>query len=421
MKRMRWLQRRLALTPQATATVFVALIENGWLSVLANQIGFGFVLALAMTGPWATYKHIPATDVLIPTALAGHLVVVFSWLIVSKTRIVIGLAGYTFAALCAVVALSYFWSIRPHMWGVHMAWWGICFVCFLAALNFVKGEGRIKLFAFACGVGALLTLPQLNMEEFHRLGGAWRYTVSAHNANFTAYVLTAYAYVAIAVLRLFKTSTVEKIGLGVTILPVCVGLYFLNSRGAQIALMLTATAALASIWLPRGWQTVAVIAMLIVAVIVPSGLLSPLLSIVDTFSAKGTGDLSSRLVLWEEARQRILDNPMLGIGAAGFPVTSVVEKDVHNFFLGIMVEFGLLGFVCVVAMGRALWLAVRHRGVPGMALLLMFTSFFLPIASTGQILVMSQLWIVLGITFSIAACLNESLALQSIDAANTGV
>jgi len=77
-----------------------------------------------------------------------------------------------------------------------------------------------------------------------------------------------------------------------------------------------------------------------------------------------SGTLSYRLVIWRVGALQFLRHPVAGVGAGGFPATTVASLGrpyaAHNAYLGILVEQGLIGFGIFVALCTVLLRRLRQ-------------------------------------------------------------
>ena len=63
-----------------------------------------------------------------------------------------------------------------------------------------------------------------------------------------------------------------------------------------------------------------------------------------------SGDLGGRVFLWHMAIAEFLTSPLVGIGSGGFSSTSMAGTWVHNTFLSVLAETGMIGFVLFAVM-----------------------------------------------------------------------
>ncbi len=59
----------------------------------------------------------------------------------------------------------------------------------------------------------------------------------------------------------------------------------------------------------------------------------------------GGGNLTGRIQIWEDAFNRFLDNPILGVGSNAFKTVSESGLVAHNSFLSVLVETGIVGLL----------------------------------------------------------------------------
>jgi O-antigen ligase len=90
-------------------------------------------------------------------------------------------------------------------------------------------------------------------------------------------------------------------------------------------------------------------------------------------SSIGEGDLGGRLQLWREAIVVLAQHPVLGIG--GGAIVSNIGSAVHNTFISIAAETGIVGFMLFLSiLGLACYQAVRlPKGTSGLWLTIFLT------------------------------------------------
>ena len=73
-----------------------------------------------------------------------------------------------------------------------------------------------------------------------------------------------------------------------------------------------------------------------------------------THNANGQLETSAeeRVKLWEDSKAMIASDPIFGIGYASYQLTAHVDglRDTHNWYVKVLVETGLIGFVIVLAL-----------------------------------------------------------------------
>ncbi len=197
--------------------------------------------------------------------------------------------------------------------------------------------------------------------------------------NFLAVAIVPMIYIAFILLIKKKTLINRIFSLSVTC-AILICLILAGARGAWLGLIISASFLYLNIhFMPfmagyrRYFTTIFIAGVLIVAIVVallviPNPLVTSKYNIVDRLTAKS--EISSRFFGWCVARDMFLKNPVLGIGYGGFtakywdyevefmkPADRQVFKDiivllegvppgqVHNDFLEIAAETGLLGLV----------------------------------------------------------------------------
>lgn len=106
----------------------------------------------------------------------------------------------------------------------------------------------------------------------------------------------------------------------------------------------------------------------------------------DSFSDRGTGDLSGRTQIWHEAILYIERHPFLGIGPGSFPLVNSSGSGAHNFFLIILLETGVLGatvFTIFFLKFFSLFFRMKNRKL-GSYLMGIFSAYWFPLVSSGH-------------------------------------
>ncbi len=362
------------------------------------------VLAFAVTGPWATYRYIPGTTLLIPVALGIVLTATLGISVAAKIQPAAKWPVVLFFLFCGLILASVTWTLHREVWFQLAAWWLICFVLFFGTLQFVQNERRLIGLAIACALGALITLPLLSQDTYLYFAPEdRRFTVSGHNANHTGYVLAAAAFLILATLRLVGMPGIARTGLWMSVLLIAAELIMLGTRGAQIAAVLSLVSYFVAPRIEPHWRFAGATILAVAAVLVPLGVLSPLLAWVDTLSSRGTGDLSGRFPLWADALVWIGKSPVVGIGPGSFPTVSQLGMEAHNQILNVLLTAGWLGLILFSALAVSIVVSiVHHKGDVGSILCLMLACFYLPIMSSGHADLIAPMWLALGFTICLA-------------------
>jgi O-antigen ligase len=139
----------------------------------------------------------------------------------------------------------------------------------------------------------------------------------------------------------------------VALLPIMISLYATVTRGAYLAV----AAGIVFIALVKNKKLILILVLLIVLMIViaPPYVEKRVQSMVDLRHPEN----ASRLVLWKAGLHIFLDHPIIGVGdidlgnlLVQYAGSELVERTghLHNVMMQILVNFGLLGFVVVIAM-----------------------------------------------------------------------
>ena len=86
-------------------------------------------------------------------------------------------------------------------------------------------------------------------------------------------------------------------------------------------------------------------------------------SSLDRLSTVGTsireGDLGGRVVLWRAGVAEFARHPLLGVGSGAFPAVAAFHSVVHNTFLSVLTEVGIVGFALfALVLGLTLYSAL---------------------------------------------------------------
>jgi O-antigen ligase len=67
-----------------------------------------------------------------------------------------------------------------------------------------------------------------------------------------------------------------------------------------------------------------------------------------TWASIETGDIGGRVYIWRDAFSIFLEHPLIGIGSGAFHAFSDIKSAVHNTFLSVLVETGVIGLALFV-------------------------------------------------------------------------
>jgi len=144
-------------------------------------------------------------------------------------------------------------------------------------------------------------------------------------------------------------------------LPVAsIGIALTGSRGAMIAALPTLFFILPTLGILKPWAR-ALFLVLAICGAYAATLLVPQSSIDRLATAyselTGGGNLTGRTLIWNDAINRVMENPVLGIGSDAFSSISQSGLVAHNSFLSVWVETGIIGLVLFLSI---LLIATRH-------------------------------------------------------------
>ena len=252
--------------------------------------------------------------------------------------------------------------------------------------QYANSFSRIRAIMYALIAGTIAMMYNLYLHFFFGIGpgigeGEYRVGVAEANVNGTAFfmVLSAtFVYYLIAG-RGEKTGRLLKIlGLGFIVAAV-IGVFLTGSRAGVIGLALTVGMTMLAA-IRRGWKSAAMVALCtlmafyLVVRYVPEGALMRVQEGTEAHS------FQTRLELWGIAFQAWLKTPIEGCGAGTSPLVTG-HLVIHNTFLTVLLELGLVGLGLFLAMlasaltrvlsfpraEKMLWLSVFVNFLPHMA------------------------------------------------------
>lgn len=150
---------------------------------------------------------------------------------------------------------------------------------------------------------------------------------------------------------LFEKDKRLKILLAVSILFAAYGVLFSYSRGAYAAAMVALTL--------YGFIHKRSLLILVGVIVFSWNTLLPVtvvqrIQMTKTQSGEVESSAAARVDLWEQATDLFLENPILGLGYNGFQMKMASMQahltDTHNYYLKVLSEQGLVGFVVLCAL-----------------------------------------------------------------------
>jgi len=233
---------------------------------------------------------------------------------------------------------------------------------FLASAYAIRSKRQMKIVIFIILL-SFLAVDQLfirntlvhnlsHFDESKRDPGALGYAgsngLAAYSAQLTCFILGLAAF-AKRILRRFVLYALAAVG--------AVALMYTFSRGGYIGFLagLLALGALKK----RAYLIAVLVLALGWGFILPNSVQER----INMTYSKNSGlesSAHSRVELWQDAGQLIVDNPVFGTGFATYRFMGRVGdlRDTHNFYVKMLVENGIIGLVIVlILMARMTWLS----------------------------------------------------------------
>lgn len=224
---------------------------------------------------------------------------------------------------------------------------------FAAASMVIEDRKTVKIVLIITAVSLLfidrsclyesMTRSWTNFDENKRGGGPLGY-----GSNQTAAFLAQFGMFFWGLARFLKRFKLKLISYGITALTLFTTMYTF-SRGSYIAVVLSVL--ILGLVNDRKLLLVLGVFLLTWQTIVPTPVRE---RVIMTHTANGQLEDSAqeRVDLWTNAEKSILHNPIVGTGFATFQFGEHVGdlKDTHNWYVKILVETGIIGFVIVFFM-----------------------------------------------------------------------
>ena len=396
--------------------------------IRAFAVALALALQVQVTLPIDAAGLGPAlSDLLLPV-----LVPFFAWLMIRLSRHfewrVPGTAWWLVAitgVMSLALVIGYLRQGHWSSWALLNKWcgWLILVAYFLVGGAIVRTGGvalrslflKAFLISLAIVAGAnVLAMPWLLPHytlpigiEFGRATGAMR------NAN-------AFGFLACVGVLILLATNVEK-GSALHLVPILSALWFTSSRGAALALLAGIVSLLAL--KRRGLKPVArmiALALPVIAIVTAASVaVDPMRRDQARSGDMAVGFLSSnrfdpnaftvaeRRGQHEQAVDLFLDAPMLGQGLGFF--VDATGRTLHNSFLWLVLELGVIGTVAVVGFlllaVRALYLGRADSFVLGMVPV---SIAFMIMSLTGEYLYQRHLWVLLGMALAVPPAAQRS-------------
>ena len=278
--------------------------------------------------------------------------------------------------------------------------------------------------------GALTAAPAaLGLQQASgTLGYGDRFTGLAGQANVLGFDMTV--CLAAGVGLLFATRSHLRRGVLVALMALCLsGLFLSLSRAALVAAI-----AMVLFWLYRSRQIenlkyviLAGLVLAVIALMVPESVYARLETVFDRSARQGDASIQSRFVQYSLAFKAFFSSPLWGVGGENFMAWTARQPggfsnrwSVHNAYLAVAAEQGLLGLVPYVAILLLTWIdftrcrqiARAHRRQDDLELRnLGYYAFYMQIALlgvlvmglTGQAHRSKTMWMVLALSAPLLA------------------
>jgi O-antigen ligase len=288
------------------------------------------------------------------------------------------------AAYLALIFLSFFWTQDRQIYKPIVIMYLFCFISFVSVMIFVMKKSDLRLFCYASLIGAVSAFLSLSVysEDFGLLFD--RYAIGEVNANYTAYVLAGGFFVTAVTIKVTRPVGVELLLMLAGMALIYYTITLLGTRGAQISVILTTLVLMSERLMNRNIAVLTAASLILIGISFSLGFLSPFLQWVDSFSERSTGDLSGRLLIWNEAIKFISQNLALGVGPGAFIKLNSFEVGAHNLFLTIMLDIGLIGLTVFVFFLYSIYSTMKKNGAIGAKLFLALLVYWMPMALSGH-------------------------------------
>jgi O-antigen ligase len=216
--------------------------------------------------------------------------------------------------------------------------YGCCILIADTVLNFLRGQTAVEAGRYA---GANVNAVEMVVILSLGIPMAWSLAVNSTKTTLWGKIgwVVHLGYIPAAIFSSFLTGS--RTGL-FTLLPGIV--YLLNGMR------------------PMRWRTKFVLGMLFIASMyalstqIPASTMSRLMSVGESVSSY---DLGGRGELWDRSIALFREHPLLGVGSGAFKDYLVYGSVVHNTFLSVLCELGLIGFaifaVIITLLVREAW------------------------------------------------------------------
>jgi O-antigen ligase len=192
-----------------------------------------------------------------------------------------------------------------------------------------------------------------NFDENKRYGGPL-----AYGSNQTAAFLAQFAMFFWGLALFLKRKKIKLLSYGLVAITLFATMYTF-SRGAYIAVLLSVL--VLGMLKDRKLLLILGLFLLTWQTVVPTPVRERV-NMTENSSGQLESSAESRVELWENAEKAIISSPIVGTGFATFQLGEHVDnlRDTHNWYVKVLVETGLVGFVIAFFMLQQM-LALAYR------------------------------------------------------------
>jgi O-antigen ligase len=318
-----------------------------------RTIAIGLALVMIFMIPWEDAITISAVGSL--TRVTGFALAGFWLLTVLVRGRVRKFRAFHLAVFLFVVwnVTSIFWTLGPEQTTYRIKTYAQLFIMALALWDLFDTPGAFKsgLQAYVLGgwVAVISTLSNwLSGREF-RLYSGGRYSATGVNPGDLVLLLTLGLPIAWYLASVAGQGARGRAARLANYAYVPASLFAIALSGARMALFAVVPALLyilaTTARLKLGMKALIFCSLIAGVVAVPTLLPeSSLGRLSSTGSSIQEGDLGGRVVLWRASLVELSRHPLLGIGSGAFPAVAEAHAVVHNTFLSVLAELGIIGF-----------------------------------------------------------------------------
>ncbi len=318
-------------------------------------------------------------------------------------------------------ALSIFWSVNPDDSIVMIGTYFRVSVLAIIVWDLYRTADTVRIALQAFVLGGLI--PSFSTVLSYARGGVIndydRFMAAGSNMNSTAFILALTVPIALYLAieaDTFGNRWIRMLRL-VNFACVLLAVYAIGLTATRFAVLMIVPAGAYGLWKliqsgrVSGIVTVSALLVSVIGVVqfLPQGSIDRLAS---TQREVSVGDLNGRTVVWKLGLESWANHPLLGIGAAasGEPSVPVFghPKAMHNSFIAILVELGLVGIclmcaILVIALAHA-WQMERAASIFWLTVLAVWLLGNMPLTAFHT----KETWLLLSLLVSYPAAKQMS-------------